>query len=114
MQTTDLEHTRWDTYYQGFTFREKETLDPIDLTDNTIIFSLKYKISDETFVIQENLSIDNAVNWICSLTLTKEQTEVLEIWDYYYDIEKTTLDWVREIILIWIFKLVYDITTHND
>jgi hypothetical protein len=105
---TNIEHTRWDTFFKSMTFKDVNWT-AINLTDCTITFTIKEKITDTVDKISQVATITNAVGWLAEINIPWATMEIA-LKNYYYDIEFIDSNWVVVTILKWIFTVSYDIT----
>jgi hypothetical protein len=85
-----LELCPGETLYLPMEFIDEETELPIDITDASILFTLKKdsrKDDNTLIVLEKTFTLDNPTNGLASVTFTPEETKDLEIRNYDYSVE---------------------------
>jgi len=101
-------HTRWDTFIRSIQIKNEDWT-PVDITNSTLTFSIKKKITDTSYILSRNFDITDAQNWKAEIRIDWTDME-LELASYYYDIQWVDSNWTIITILKGVFNIVYDIT----
>ena len=101
----DIIHTRGDTYEESFVFSPAT-----NISGSTILFTIKREKDDINYILQKTATLTNSAIWAFTISATATEMELLDIADYYYDIEWTTSIWKVTTLRKWKFISTYDIT----
>ena len=85
---TSIELTRGDSFYCRVGMKNKsDGTDYVAQQGDTVSFALKKKYKDDTPLVLKDIPVDTKI-----LHLEPSDTKPLEVGDYVYDIELTTVD----------------------
>ena len=105
----NLIHTKGDTLFYSLTIVDSNEV-AIDITGASLVFSIKEKQTDTTYILQKNLTITDAENGLCELNVVAGDMD-LDVGNYYYDFQYTDKDGQVATFLKWILSITYEITS---
>lgn len=91
MATYNMIVKRGTTFYKLFYFKDAD-LQPVDITDNTYVLTVKKYLyeTDAEAQVQRSATVLDGPNGILQVELTEVQSAMPE-GEYYYDVQETTL-----------------------
>jgi len=100
-----ISKVKGDTYARSLVFKDK-VWTAINLTGSLIKFSVKNKPSDTSYILQETLTITDAVWWKASLSAAMN----MDVGSYVYDFEWTQSTGIKTTLELWKLTIINWVT----